>query len=254
MVTEKDQKGPTIRGTRLQKELSRAGVASRRKAEALISDGRVSVNGKIVRELGVRVLHKDVIRVDGDRIDRHHHAKYLLLNKPPGVVCTLSDPQGRRLVTELVPKRFGRLYPVGRLDFNSEGVLILTNDGEIANRLSHPRFKVEKIYAVKVRGLVENDDPRLEQAAQGVALADGTIATVRRMKVFRSTANNTWLEWTLTEGKNREIRRVCDALGFEVVRLQRRAVGPIALGNLRPGDFRELTKAEVKSLKELGPE
>ena len=238
-------------GMRLQKALSRAGVASRRKAEALILDGHVSVNGKIVRELGSRVSRTDVIRVDGERIERTNRSTYLLVNKPAGVVCTLNDPQGRKLVTEFVPNRFGRLFPVGRLDYNSEGAIILTNDGDVANQLTHPRFEVEKVYAVKVRGVVETTDPRLTTATDGVELEDGSTAKVRRIRVHRVTGKNTWLEWVLTEGKNREIRRICAALELDVVRLLRRAIGPVSLGNLRSGEFRELSKAEVQALREL---
>ena len=250
-MTAKGRTGRAGEGTRLQKVLSRAGIASRRKAETLISEGRVSVNGKTVRELGVRVSPEDLIRVDGQRIDRRYRNRYFLVNKPAGVLCSASDPQGRKLVIDLVPPRMGRLFPVGRLDYNSEGAIILTNDGNIANRLAHPRFEVEKVYAVKVRGLVERSDPRLSSAISGVTLDDGVVATVKRVKVFRTTGRNTWLEWVLTEGKNREIRKICAMLAFDVVRLLRRSIGPIELGDLRSGDFRELSRAEALALREL---
>ena len=250
-MTAKGRTGRAGEGTRLQKVLSRAGIASRRKAETLISEGHVSVNGKIVRELGVRVSAKDLIRVDGQSIDRRHRNRYVLVNKPAGVLCSASDPQGRKLVTDLLPPRMGRLFPVGRLDYNSEGAIILTNDGNVANRLAHPRFEVEKVYAVKVRGLIEKSDPRLSSAMSGLTLDDGAVATVKRIKVFRTTGKNTWLEWVLSEGKNREIRKICASLDFDVVRLLRRAIGPIELGNLRSGEFRELNKAEVQALREM---
>jgi 23S rRNA pseudouridine2605 synthase len=237
---------------RLQRALSLAGVASRRQAEAMIEEGRVSVNGKIVREMGVVVSGQDTIRVDGRIIERGVKRRYVLLNKPPGMICTLDDPQDRPKVVDLLPKRFGRIYPVGRLDYNSEGVLLLTDDGDLAHRLTHPRYAVEKVYHVKVRAHVDLNDERFKQLASGkVTLEDGSEATLVRVALLRQTERSTWLELVLTEGKNREIRRICSAVGLEVARLVRQAFGPMLTAGLQPGAWRELNAAEVHELKRL---
>ncbi len=239
-------RGP--KGVRLQKAISNAGVTSRRKAEDLIRAAKVSVNGKVVTELGTRVGPEDVIRVEGQKVDRGRNPRYILLNKPTGVVCTTSDPQGRKVITDCIPSRYKGVYPVGRLDYNSEGAMLLTDDGELANRLAHPRYGVEKVYAVKVRGVIEQQDARLKQIQDGITLEDG-VAEVQRLKVHRATGKNTWLEFTLSEGRNREIRRICDAVEIEVVRLQRRSFGPIDIVGLPTGKWRELTKQEIRKLK-----
>lgn len=246
----KGQKSHAPRGqVRLQKALAAAGVASRRAAERMIGEGRVSVNGKIVREQGTKVTPKDVLRVDGRRVEQKHRRRYLVLNKPAGVVSTMSDPEGRKTVGDLIPERFGRLFPVGRLDLNSEGVLIFTDDGDLANRLMHPRHKVPRQYAVKVRGVVEPNDERLDTMTEGVTLEDGDRVRAVRAKVHRSTDRNSWLEITLEEGKNREVRRMCTALDLEVARLQRRSFGNIEVVGLKPGAWRELTTDELRKLR-----
>ena len=235
---------------RLQRALSQAGVASRRESERMIQGGRVSVNGNVVREMGTKVRERDTIRVDGKRIFRGEKRRYVLINKPAGVICTLDDPEGRQKVTDLIPKRFGRLYPVGRLDFNSEGALLLTNDGDAAHRLTHPKFGIEKVYFIKIRGILSRDDPRLRQIEDGVEIGPGELATVQRVTlVDRPTEKNSWVEFVLTEGKNREIRRICDAVGLELMKLTRRAYGPIQLAGLKPGRWRELTSDEIRTLK-----
>ncbi|MBN1946119.1 MAG: rRNA pseudouridine synthase [Bradymonadales bacterium] len=243
---------PPARPIRLQRALSLAGVASRRQAEALIAAGRVSVNGHLVTAAGTKVSPNDTLRVDGRRVQMTSSYKYLLLHKPPGVLCTLSDPEGRPVVSDLVPQRFGRLFPVGRLDWNSEGLLLLTNDGDLAFRLTHPRFGVQRVYSVKVKGVLQPDDSRLLALQEGLTLPNGTRVQIRSVRLTGQTKKNAWIEVVLAEGKNREIRRICDAVGLEVLRLIRVAYGPLTLARLKRGGYRELTQTEVLALKAPG--
>jgi 23S rRNA pseudouridine2605 synthase/16S rRNA pseudouridine516 synthase len=234
-------------GIRLQKVLAAAGVASRREAERLIQSGRVEVNDRVVTALGTRVdpAH-DRIRVDGAPVGRPEHAVTLLLHKPKGVLCTVRDPRGRPTVLDLVRGVRERLFPVGRLDWNSEGLLLLTNDGDLAQRLMHPSNHVAKTYRVKVKGVVGR--PVLEQVRHGLFL-DGrrTLpAPVRRI----SSQSNTWLEILLFEGRKNQIRRVFERLGHPVLKLRRTAIGPLNDRDLKPGEWRPLTSSEVKALKE----
>ncbi|HYV18159.1 MAG TPA: pseudouridine synthase [Verrucomicrobiae bacterium] len=239
--------GPAPEGIRLQKVLAAAGVASRREAERLIQSGRVEVNDRVVTALGTRVdPRNDRIRVDGSAVGRAEHAVTLLLHKPKGVLCTVSDPRGRPTVLDLVRGVRERLFPVGRLDWNSEGLLLLTNDGELAQRLTHPSNHVAKTYRVKVKGVVGR--PVLEQVRHGLFL-DGrrTLpAPVRRI----SSQSNTWLEILLFEGRKNQIRRVFERLGHPVLKLRRTAIGPLTDRDLKPGEWRPLTTAEVRALKE----
>ena len=236
------------RGIRLQKVLAAAGLASRREAERLIQAGRVAVNGRVVTTLGTRVdpAH-DTIKLDGDPVTRAERAVYYLLHKPKGVLSTVRDPRGRPTVLGLLRGVRERVYPVGRLDWNSEGLLILTNDGELANHLTHPSNHVPKVYRVKIKGVV--GPPALEQVRRGLYL-DGrrTLpAPVTRI----SAQQNTWLEVVLFEGRRNQIRRVFDRLGHPVLKLRRTAIGPIADRALKPGEYRALTPAEVARLKEI---
>jgi pseudouridine synthase len=236
---------------RLQKILSMAGVASRRTAEVLIRQGRVTVNGLPVTLLGAKAdPQHDDIRVDGRRLRRVRDRRYILLNKPTGYVSTRSDPQGRPTVLDLLPRDIGYLYPVGRLDFDSEGLLILTNDGDLAAHLTHPRHEVEKTYQVIVRGV-----PRpasVTQLTRGVII-DGVRtapAIVRVAKSFtKGTASGAALEIILREGKNRQIRRMCEAVGHPVERLRRVRIGPLRDSRLKPGAWRDLTASELASLR-----
>ncbi|MES0397352.1 MAG: pseudouridine synthase [Syntrophobacteria bacterium] len=232
---------------RLQKILSKAGITSRRKAEGLILQGRVSVNGKIVRELGTKaVLGKDEIRVDGETLKPESEGVVLVLFKPRRCVTTLHDPQGRPTVADFVNKFPIRLYPVGRLDYDAEGLLLLTNDGELAHRLQHPRYKVPKTYLVKVRG-----HPPAEALAilqQGVNLEDGITAPAELI-VIEDDQKATWLSLTLREGRNHQVKRMCAAVGHPVLRLRRTKVGPIELDDLRPGEIRRLKSRAVRSLR-----
>ncbi len=236
-----------MQAERLQKILSKAGITSRRKAESLILQGRVSVNGRVVSELGAKaVLGKDEICVDGKVIRPETEKVVLALFKPRSCVTTLHDPQGRPTVGELVSNSPLRLYPVGRLDYDAEGLLLLTNDGELAHRLQHPRYKVPKTYLAKVRGLPHEE--ALSQLQQGIALEDGITAPAE-LNVLEDDKKVTWLSLTLREGRNHQVKRMCSAVGYPVLRLRRTKVGPIDLGNLRPGESRRLKAREVRALR-----
>jgi len=231
---------------RLQKIIAAAGITSRRAAEEMILDGRVSVNGVVVTELGAKAdLAIDRITVDGTMLRPTEKLYYVLLHKPAGYVTSLKDPQGRQLITELVQDVGARLFPVGRLDYNSEGLLLMTNDGEWANRLMHPRHQVDKEYHVRVRGKVDKEQVR--RLAEGVELEDGHAggASVRLLKADQS---NDWLSITIREGRNRQVRRMCSAVGLSVVRLRRIRYGNLTLGGLKPGEYRLLTTEEAQSL------
>ena len=229
---------------RIQKVLAHAGVASRRAVEELIAAGRVRVNGRAAR-LGQRIdPDKDVVEVDGSRVALHAGLAYLLLNKPPGVVATAADPEGRPTVIEILD-RAERVWPVGRLDIDSEGALLLTNDGELTHRLTHPRYEVEKTYLVEVRGSVGQRTVRT--LLSGVDLDDGP-ARARRARLVEHARGDALVEIVLTEGRNRVIRRMMDALGLPVVRLVRTAIGPVKLGRLKPGSYRKLGRAEIAAL------
>jgi 23S rRNA pseudouridine2605 synthase len=229
---------------RIQKILSRAGIASRRAAERVMADGRVTVNGEVVREMGARAdLDQDDIRVDGVRVRAPQERVYLLLNKPRGIVTTRHDPEGRKTVMDLVPHVAG-LFPVGRLDVTTEGLLLLTNDGEFAQRVSHPRYEVSRVYHAKVRGVPAADT--LERLRKGVRV-DGERLAVDRARVLEGD-NNAWLELALHEGKHHEVRRLLEAVGHPVSKLKRVALGPLTARGLEPGAFRHLTPAEVRQL------
>ncbi|MFQ5735806.1 MAG: pseudouridine synthase [Thermodesulfobacteriota bacterium] len=234
---------------RLQKIIARAGITSRRKAEELIAEGRVWVNSAVVTELGAKADPEvDLIQVDGKSIAVKGPPVYVLLNKPKGFISALSDPLGRPVVTDLVKKK-ARLFPVGRLDYDAEGVLLLTNDGELSNRLIHPKFSVPKKYLVKVRGVPS--DATIEKLERGVHLEDGRTLPARVRRV-RQTKENSWIEITVTEGRNRLIKRMCKAVGHPVSKLKRVEFAGIKLGNLKTGAHRSLVAAEVERLKNLG--
>lgn len=233
---------------RLQKLLARAGVASRRAAEELIRAGRVTVNGAVVTELGTKGdLGKDDIRVDGERL-REARPRVFLFHKPAGVVTTLSDPEGRPTIRSCLPGNFERVFPVGRLDFNSTGLLLLTNDGDLAGRLLHPRYRIARTYRVKVGG--HPSEATLRRLRHGVKLDDGVTAPAQ-IDVEKLLPAKAWLRVTIREGRKREIRRMCEAVGHRVDRLVRIRFGPIELGHLQPGDWRPLADAEVDALRSL---
>ncbi|MEV5050735.1 pseudouridine synthase [Arthrobacter sp. LAR12-1-1.1] len=234
-------------GTRLQKVMASAGVASRRVCEEMIAEGRVEVDGQVVTELGVRVDPKTaVIHVDGLRIQLDENMVYMVFNKPKGVVSTMEDPDGRPCISDFVRNHHGeRLFHVGRLDVATEGLLLLTNDGELANRLTHPSYEVPKTYLVQVRGPFPQGIGAELKA--GVELEDG-IASVDSFKLVDSTPGHVLIEVVLHSGKNRIVRRMFDAVGFPVLRLVRVKVGPIGLGDQRQGSIRNLGKQEVGHL------
>ncbi len=234
---------------RLNKALSQAGVASRRASDRLIEAGRVCVNGEIVRELGVRVdPEHDTLAVDGHPVPRPSRTHiYLMLNKPRGCVTTMSDPEGRPTVKDLLGGRTVRVYPVGRLDFNSEGLLLLTNDGELSERLMHPRGKVPKTYMVKVQGCPR--ESALERLRRGVPL-DGRVTGPAAVKLLQA-GRNAWLQVTIREGRKHQVRRMLQAVGHRVVKLRRTAYGGVRLGDLEPGRLRTLTVREVDRLRRV---
>jgi pseudouridine synthase len=238
---------PHVEGEdRLQKVLAAAGVASRRDCEQLILDGRVEIDRKVVTELGTRVdPHKQEVRVDGEVI---HEGKpvYYAVHKPEGVVCTARDPSGRPRVIDMLPPDAPRTYCVGRLDMSSEGLILVTNDGELANGLTHPRHGVEKIYHVQVAGNL--DEEGLKKLRKGMHLAEG-FAQAKHVRIKSRKKNGTILEMVLDEGRNREIRRLLARIGHKVQRLTRIAVGPVRLGDLPAGSVRLLTKQEVAALR-----
>lgn len=226
--------------------MSAAGVCSRREAEVLISEGRVRVNGVVVSELGAKAdPEKDVVKVGGKVVRPRAEKIYLLMNKPKRCITSLKDPQGRKTVIDFLPGELKRVYPVGRLDYDTEGLLLLTSDGEFANAVMHPAAKVPKTYEVKLRGIMSDAD--IERMASGVRLDDGMTAParVRKMKL---TETNSWLEITIHEGRYRQIRRMCETLGHDVLKLRRTKVGPLDLKGVPIGRFRELTPGEVRAL------
>jgi len=243
----------TSSGQRLQKVLAAAGLASRRACEIMISDGRVEVNGRIVTEQGMRIdPERDVVRVDGSRIPPPRRHLYLVLNKPRGVVSTLDDPQGRRTLDDLLGSlRHGkqsRLFHVGRLDTDTEGLLILTNDGDFAQRLAHPSFEVPKTYLAEVAGSVT--PATVKRLREGLTLDDGPVRPTA-VKLVSTTGEKSLIKITLLEGRNRIVRRTMEAVGHPVRRLSRTGIGPVRLGNLKVGAFRELSRDELGALLDL---
>lgn len=233
-------------GVRLHKFLAAGGVASRRESERLIANGRVEVNGRVATVLGTRVDPRcDVVRVDGRRVRVEERRVVYLLNKPKGFITSASDPQGRPTVLELLRGVRARVFPVGRLDWNSEGLLILTNDGGLAQHLTHPANHVAKVYRVKVKGIVPGSS--LEAVRRGLYI-DGRRTLPARVSRI-SSQRNTWLEVVLHEGRRNQIRKMFQRLGHPVLKLRRIAIGPIADRALKPGEFRTLTEIEVRQLR-----
>ncbi len=233
-------------GIRLQKVLAAAGVGSRRHCEELIGEGRVEVDGEIVRRFGARVdPEHQVIRVDGRRIAASERLVYVALNKPAGVLTTMSDDRGRRTIADLVGDRAERLFHVGRLDFDTEGLMLLMNDGELAHRLAHPRYGVLKTYLADVPGPLPRDLGR--RLMSGVELDDG-LATADKFRVVERAGSRALVEITLHEGRKHIVRRMLGAVGHPVSRLVRTQVGPVSLGSLRPGATRRLTPREIGDL------
>jgi 23S rRNA pseudouridine2605 synthase len=238
-----------VNAQRLQKILSQAGIASRRAAEKLIADGRVSVNGQTIREMGVKADPTvDDIRVDGRRVKSAERPRYILLNKPKGYVTTRSDPQRRPTVIDLVSGVREYVYPVGRLDYDSEGLLLLTNDGDLAARLTHPRHGVERTYEARVAGMPDAD--ALDRLRRGIPLDGHRTLPAKVVLVHEKRRDgNGLLRITIREGRNRQVRRMCEAVGHPVRTLRRTRIGPLADGSLGVGQWRDLTRGEVEKLK-----
>lgn len=233
---------------RLQKALARAGIASRRGCEELIRQGRVKVNGQVIKEMGIKINPEaDRLEVDGRILTGPQKKAYYMLYKPAGYVTTVKDPQNRNTVLDLLPKVKERVYPVGRLDMDTEGLLLLTNDGLLAQRLMHPRYKVDKVYWVLVKG--HPDREAIQRLRRGVLLEDGWTSPAKVELKGEAVPGQTALVITIREGRKRQIKRMCKAVGHPVVFLKRIKLGTLMLGELRPGEYRPLTDTEVRELK-----
>jgi pseudouridine synthase len=236
---------------RLQKLIAAAGIASRRHAEDLIRGGKVSVNGKTITELGAKADPvRDHIKVNGRLIKpllKRQDQIYVLLNKPKGYLTSMSDPEGRPLVTDLIPKGLGRLHPVGRLDFNTEGLLLLTTDGELTNVITSAKNGIAKVYRVKVKGLPS--EKAIDRLRRGVIIGEGERRASGDVRKIRQSDNNAWYEVTLYEGRNQQVRRMFDAIGHSVVKLIRSEIGPLQIGSMKVGQWRHLTPREVSQFK-----
>jgi 23S rRNA pseudouridine2605 synthase len=233
---------------RVQKILSKCGVASRRKAEEMIMEGLVTVNGAPAT-IGMKAdLEKDHIKVRGKLINRVESAVYLLFHKPFKCLTAMDDPEGRPTVKDFIKRVKAMVFPVGRLDYNSEGLLILTNDGELTNQILHPRHKVPKTYLVKIDGVLENDD--INKLENGIKLEDGLTAPAKVRRVKKKTKSNSWIEIIIREGRKRQIRRMLQRVGHPVIKLIRTRINGLELGDLKPGEYRYMTPEEVKKLKQ----
>jgi 23S rRNA pseudouridine2605 synthase len=240
-------------GVRLQKVLAAAGIASRRASETLINEGRVEVNGRVVIEQGTRVdPERDVVRVDGSRIPPPRRHLYMAINKPRGVVSTMEDPEGRRTLSDLLegarPGKPARLFHVGRLDTDTDGLLILTNDGDFAHKLAHPSYEVPKTYLAEVEGIVSQTT--LKKLRSGVNLEDGPLVP-SSVKLVSTAKDRSLVRMTLHEGRNRIVRRTMESVGHPVRHLSRIGIGPVRLGPLLSGELRDLTQEELGGLLDL---
>lgn len=233
---------------RINKYIAQAGVASRRKAEELILNGNVKLNGATIRELATDVCEGDVVEVNGRRLEPQHKPVYYMLNKPVGYVTTLSDEKGRPTVTELLTDVNERVFPVGRLDYNTSGLLLMTNDGELANKLMHPKHEVYKTYRATVNGVLSQE--RLYRLRNGVDIG-GFVTSKAYVKIIRQAKAQTVVEIQIREGKNRQVRKMFAAVGNKVITLQRVAVGELHIGRLMEGHYRRLTRQEIEYLKTL---
>jgi 23S rRNA pseudouridine2605 synthase len=246
--SQRDLNQDGLTGERLHKFLARAGISSRRQGEKLIREGRVKVNGQVVATMGMRVDPGKVeVTVDGQRVLPPIRVRTVMLNKPTGYVTTMADPQGRRQVTDLLPDQDERLFPIGRLDYDAAGLLLLTNDGELAHRLMHPRYKVAKTYRVTVAG-------QFVPAARKCLLAgidlDGRLAVPEQVRILKISPDRSILEMTIREGRYHQVKRMCAQVGHPVLKLKRIAYGPLRLGRLGPGAWRDLSQAELQDLEQ----
>lgn len=232
---------------RLNKFLAQAGVASRREVDKMIVEGKIKVNGRVVRTLGTKIDdEKDRVEFRGKRVEKGEEMVYLMLNKPPGYLVTLKDPFRRPKIKDLLPSLEERIYPVGRLDYDSEGLLLLTNDGELAHRLTHPRYRVPKNYVVEVKGVP--DSSKISRLEKGISI-DGKKTAPARITRLSGSSKKTLLRIEIHEGRKREVKRMFEAVGHRVLHLKRDGFGGMRLGNLQTGKWRFLTQKEVESLK-----
>lgn len=234
---------------RLQKYLAACGVGSRRKCEVYIEEGRIKVNGQVVTEQGIQVEESDEVEFDDQVVTMQEQLVYYLLNKPAGYITSAADEKDRATVLDLVKDVPYRIFPVGRLDYNTTGLLILTNDGALTYGLTHPKHHVDKTYVVKVKGVVRPS--AIQKLQQGVVI-DGYLTAPAKAKIIRQTGATTTISLTIHEGRNRQVRKMCSAIGYEVLRLTRVAIGKLELEGLELGAYRMLTKEEVDYLKGLG--
>lgn len=234
---------------RLQKVIAHAGIASRRKAEQLILEGKVKVNGEVVKELGTKITDNDRVEVEGVQIEKEAPVYYLFY-KPRGVISAVTDDKGRKTVTDFFPHSEERIYPVGRLDYETTGLLLVTNDGEFANILTHPKYEIEKTYVAKIKGIPVRE--ALKKLERGVQLEDGKTAPARvKMTTVDRKKGTSIIEIGIHEGRNRQVRRMFEAIGHEVLKLKRERFAFLDLHGLNTGDARELTPHEVKQLRAL---
>lgn len=232
---------------RLQKIIAAAGIASRRAAEKMIAEGRVSVNRVVIRKLGAKAdVSKDEVRVDGKLILPNTSKIYLMLNKPRGYVTTLHDPEGRPIITDLTKNIADRVFPVGRLDYDSEGLLLITNDGDFAYKIQHPKFEMPKTYKIKTEGIINDRDMRL-LLKSGILLDDG-IFKPKNAQILKVGKKTCWLKVVISEGRNRLIRRGFETMGYRLIRLIRIAIADLEIGNLKIGSYRHLSSKEVQHL------
>lgn len=233
---------------RLQKYIADCGVASRRKAEELIKQGRVKVNGTVVNEMGIKVCDKDLVEVDGKVIKPENKKVYILLNKPSGYVTTAKDQFGRPTVLDLLKGVRERVFPVGRLDYETTGLLILTNDGDFTYKITHPKHEIEKTYLATIKGIPTSEE--ISRFERGLKIED-YITAPAKLRIITKNEGTCVIEVTIHEGRNRQVRKMCEAIGHPVLSLKRISLGKLTLGNLAEGDWRELTPREVKSLLSL---
>lgn len=234
---------------RLQKVIANAGIASRRKAEELITNGRVKVNGTVIRVLGFKVSSKDKVEVDNKLLEKEDK-EYYLLNKPRGVVTTTSDDKNRKTVVDLIDTN-ARIYPVGRLDYDTTGALLLTNDGDFSNILMHPKNGIDKVYTAKIKGIIKGD--AINKLKDGVSIEDGVVVKASRVKLKKvnQLTNTSIVEITINEGKNHQVKRMFEAVGFLVEKLKRERVAFFNVNDLKSGEYRKLTPKEVLKVYSL---
>ncbi|AGB18955.1 pseudouridine synthase [Thermoanaerobacterium thermosaccharolyticum] len=233
---------------RLQKYLAECGIASRRKSEQLILDGKIKVNGTVIKNLGIKIdPDKDIVEYDGRVVAKVQHNIYIMLNKPTGFITTVKDQFGRPSVLDII-KIKDRIYPVGRLDYDTSGLLLLTNDGDIANKLMHPKHEIDKVYIAKIRGIP--DDKDLDRFRNGLLL-DNRLTAKAKIEILKKINNDALVKIVIHEGRNRQIRRMCELIGHPVMTLKRIKIGDLELGNLKVGQWRYLSGEEVQYLKNL---